>query len=75
VWFLTVNLFFADIGFKLSNLDLNLFVKNRVYILLFVNNMLIVSKRLEVDHVKVTIKKKWKCKDLREAKLFISFQI
>ena len=58
VWFLTVNAFFADIGFKPSNLNLNLFVKNEVYILLFVDNMLIISKRLKVDYVKVTIKKK-----------------
>ena len=75
VWFLTVNAFFADISFKPSNLNSNFFVKNRVYILLFVNNMLIISKRLKVDYVKVTIKKKQKYKDLREAKLFISFQI
>ena len=75
VWFLTVNAFFADIGFKPSNSDPNLFVKNGVYILLFVDDMLIIGKRLEVDHVKVTIKKKWRCKDLGEAKLFIGFQI
>jgi len=37
--------------------------------------MLVINKRSEVDHVKATIKKKWKCKDLGEAKLFISFQI
>jgi uncharacterized membrane protein len=75
VWFLAVNAFFAKIGFKPSNLDLNLFVRNRVYILLFVDDIMIISKRSEVDHVKVTIKKKWKCKDLGKAKLFISFQI
>jgi uncharacterized membrane protein len=58
VWFLAVNAFFAKIGFKPSNLDPNLFVRNGVYILLFVNDMIIISKRSEVDHVKVTIKKK-----------------
>jgi len=58
VWFLTVNTFFVNIGFKPSNSNLNLFVKNKVYILLFVNNILIISKRLKVDYVKVTIKKK-----------------
>jgi len=75
VWFLTVNTFFANISFKPYNSDPNLFVRNGIYILLFVNDILIISKRLEVDHVKVTIKKKWKCKDLGEAKLFTSFQI
>jgi Reverse transcriptase (RNA-dependent DNA polymerase) len=58
VWFLAVNAFFAKIGFKPSNLDPNLFVRNGVYILLFVDNIMIISKRSEVDHVKVIIKKK-----------------
>jgi len=58
VWFLTVNTFFANISFKPYNSNPNLFVRNRIYILLFVDDMLIISKRLEVDHVKVTIKKK-----------------
>ena len=58
VWFLTVNTFFANISFKPYNLNLNLFVRNRIYILLFVDNILIISKRLKVDYVKVTIKKK-----------------
>jgi uncharacterized membrane protein len=58
VWFLAVNAFFAKISFKPSNLDPNLFVRNGVYILLFVDNIMIISKRSEVDHVKVIIKKK-----------------
>ena len=58
MWFKTVNAFFADLGFKPSNLDLNLFIRNGVYILLFVNDMLVISKRSEVDHIKATIKKK-----------------
>ena len=73
VWFLTVNAFFADIGFRPSNSDPNLFIRNGVYILLYVDDMLIISKRSEVDQIKVTIKQKWKCKDLGEAKLFIGF--
>jgi len=75
VWFKTVNAFFADLGFKPGNSDPNLFIRNGVYILLFVDDMLVIGKRSEVDHVKATIKKKWKCKDLGEAKLFIGFQI
>jgi hypothetical protein len=58
VWFKTVNTFFVNISFKLSNLDLNLFIRNKVYILLFVNNMLVINKRLEINYVKATIKKK-----------------
>ena len=48
-WFLIVKKFFQELGLKSFAIDLNLFVRYRVSILLFVNDMLIVSKRLQVN--------------------------
>src|SRR5438552_1409618 len=48
-WFLIVKKFFSELGLRSSNADPNLFVRLRVSILLFVHNMLIVSKRQQVD--------------------------
>jgi hypothetical protein len=37
--------------------------------------MLVVRKRSNVDTAKALIGHKWKCKDLKKAKLFVGFQI
>jgi hypothetical protein len=44
-WFYIVKSFFESIGLKSANANLNLFIGNRVYILLFINNMLVTEKR------------------------------
>ena len=44
-WFQIVKKFFKSIGLKAANTNPNLFIENEVYILLFVNNMLIIGKR------------------------------
>jgi hypothetical protein len=44
-WFYIVKSFFESIGLKSANTDPNLFIGNKVYILLFVNDMLIAGKR------------------------------
>jgi hypothetical protein len=46
-----------------------------VSILLYVDDMLVIRKRSDVDAAKALIRHKWKCKDLKEAKLFVGFQI
>jgi len=40
-----VKKFFKSIGLKAANTNPNLFIGNEVYILLFINNMLIIRKR------------------------------
>ena len=40
-----VKKFFKNIGLKSAKANPNLFIGNEVYILLFVNNMLIIGKR------------------------------
>ena len=48
---------FKKFGFKKSNTNLNLFIGNSVFILLFVNNILFIRKRREVNIIKVKILK------------------
>ena len=44
-WFYTVKKFFKSIGLKLTKANPNLFIGNKVYILLFINDILIIGKR------------------------------
>jgi len=50
-----VKKFFKSIGLKAANTNPNLFIENKVYILLFVNNMLIIGKRRYLDITKIRI--------------------
>jgi hypothetical protein len=74
-WFLKVRDYLRTCGFLALNADPNLFVGKGVSILLYVDDMLVVGKRSDVDAAKALIGHKWKCKDLKEAKLFVGFQI
>jgi hypothetical protein len=56
-WFYIVKKFFLELGLKSSISDPNLFTEHRVSIFLFVDDMLIVSKRQQVDTVKAKILK------------------
>ena len=68
-----VKKFFKSIGLKLTKANPNLFIGNKVYILLFVNNMLIVKKCKYLNIIKTRILKEQKCKDLGSVEVFISF--
>jgi len=70
-----VKKFFESIGLKLINTDPNLFIGNKIYILLFIDNMLIIGKRRHLNIMKTRILREWRCKDLGLAKVFIGFQI
>jgi hypothetical protein len=48
---------FNIFGLQAADLDPNLFVGNRVFVLLFVDNMLIIGKRDDVDKIKKRILK------------------
>ncbi|KAI0997533.1 hypothetical protein K3495_g10653 [Podosphaera aphanis] len=81
-WFLEVKKFFNDMGFKQGDADPNLFISSpmgekgdRVYILLFVDDMLIAGSRLLVEEVKQIIMKRWKSKNLGPVETFVGFQV
>ena len=67
--------FFQEVGLTGGYLDPNLFIRKGVYILLFVDDMLVIGKRAQVNEIKAKIAKKWKCKDLGLAEIFVGFQI
>ena len=66
---------FSKLGLKPSNLDPNLFISKGVYLLLFVNDMLIIKDRKLVNNIKREINKLQKCKDLKATSKFVGFQI
>ena len=68
-----VKKFFKSIGLKSVNTDPNLFIGNEVYILLFVDDMLIIRKRQHLNIMKTRILREWRYKDLGLAKVFIGF--
>ena len=70
-----VKKFFKSIGLKLAEANPNLFIGNKVYILLFVNDILITGKRQHLNITKIRILREWRCKDLGPAEVFIGFQI
>ena len=74
-WYLEVVNYFKSIGFEPSLADPNLFVRDSVYILLYVDDMLFVGDRRGVDKAKAEVSVRWNSKDLGEAKLFVGFQI
>ena len=53
-----VKSFFESIGLKPADADPNLFVGNKVYILLFVDDMLITRKRQQLNATKARIIRK-----------------
>ena len=68
-----VKKFFKNIGLKAANTNPNLFIGNKVYILLFVDNILIAGRRRHLDIIKIRILREWRCKDLGPIEVFIGF--
>jgi len=68
-----VKKFFKSIGLKAANTNPNLFIGNEVYILLFVNNILIAEKRQYLNIIKTRILREWRYKDLGPIEVFIGF--
>jgi len=50
-----VKKFFKSIGLKAADTNPNLFIGNEVYILLFINNILITGKRWYLNIIKIRI--------------------
>jgi histone deacetylase 1/2 len=74
-WFEMVKKEFGKLGLQASNSDPNLFIGRGVYILLFVDDMLIIGNRKQVDSIKHEIHRLWNCQDLKAASIYVGFQI
>ena len=71
--FYMVKKFFKNIGLKLAKANPNLFIGNEVYILLFINNILIIGKRRYLNIIKTRILREQRYKDLGSIEVFIGF--
>ena len=71
-WFQMVKKFFKSIGLKAADTNPNLFIGNKVYILLFVNDMLIIGKRRYLNSTKIRILREQRCKDLSPIEVFLA---
>lgn len=75
-WQKMVHTFFESVGFHASQADPSLYVgRDGVFILLFVDDMLIISERPQVQTIKGQILEQWKSKDLGPVDTFVGFQI
>jgi hypothetical protein len=79
-WNKEFNSFVQCLGFKQSEYDKCLYVRNqdgkRVYILLYVDDFIIASKDLqEMTNIKTKLKGKFKMKDLGNLRYFLGIQI
>ena len=72
-WFQLVKKEFSKLGLKLSDSDPNLFISKGVYLLLFVDNMLIIGDCKLVNNIKREINKLQKCEDLKATSTFVGF--
>jgi hypothetical protein len=70
-WYSKADEFLTSIGFTKSKADLNLYIRGSIYLLLYIDNNIIISTRADVDWVKQQLKSRWKYKDLGTATQFI----
>jgi len=68
-----VKKFFKSIGLKSADANPNFFIGNKVYILLFINNILIAGKCRHLNIIKTKILREWRYKDLGPVEVFIGF--
>jgi len=79
-WYVKLRSELEKIGFKASEADAGLFILEqdsyKVYLLVYVDDMLIASKELSgVEHVKKTVGSIFNVRDLGEAKFFLGMEI
>lgn len=74
-WFLMVKEFFQSLGLNSSEADPNLFIKRKIYVLVFMDNIPTIGLRRYIGQIKKEIGSRWECKDLGPADLFVGFQI
>jgi hypothetical protein len=78
LWYQDINEFLLSINFKQSNADQNLYIKQGVLLLLYVDDLLIVdtsSHGNEATKVKEQLSQKYKMTDLGEARRFLGLEI
>lgn len=77
LWFLDINNFLLSLGLNQSHYDPNLYMKEGILILLYVDDILIIqTDGTDVSaHIKTKIQEKYKMTDLGEVHQFLGFEI
>jgi hypothetical protein len=78
LWYQDINEFLLSINFKQSDADQNLYIKQGVLLLLYVDDLLIVdtsSHGNQATKVKEQLSQKYKITDLEEARRFLGLEI
>jgi hypothetical protein len=80
LWYQAINAFLLSLGFKQSSADPNLYVKDGVLLLLYVDDILIISTSDDspsspANQVITALKTKYKMSDLGEARRFLGLEI
>jgi len=78
-WWLLVKDEMEKLGLTAADADPNLFISTnngrRAYVLVFVDDMLIIGEKSDYEHLKKKLLGKWKGKDLKAVDTFIGLQI
>jgi hypothetical protein len=80
LWYQAINAFLLSLGFKQSSADPNLYIKDGVLLLLYVDNILIVSTSNDspsssANQVITALKTKYKMSNLGEARCFLGLEM
>lgn len=75
IWFKEVKDHFNQISLKSGDADPNLFIGRGVFVLLYVDDMLIIGKHGNLNSVKSDIMNKWSCKALGPVDTFVGIQV
>ncbi|KAI1005253.1 hypothetical protein K3495_g2973 [Podosphaera aphanis] len=74
-WFQEVKEHFKQIGLKGGDSDPNLFIGRGVYVLFYVDDMLVIGPTEKVKVLKSDIVRRWKCKILGPVDTFVGIQV
>ncbi len=74
-WLKEAQDFLTSLGLQASDADPNLFTDRKLFILLYVDDLLIIGDKERVESIKQRILQRWKCRDLGDAQMFIGVQI
>ncbi|SMQ52987.1 unnamed protein product [Zymoseptoria tritici ST99CH_3D7] len=64
-WYETLTAYFEKIGFKLLDADISVFIRGNVFIVVYVNDLLIVGPlKKEISNIKAQLSKRFEMSDL-----------
>ena len=74
-WFKKTDKYLKLIGFIALDITPNLYIRESIFLLLYIDDILFIGNHTDVNTAKKQIISKWRSKDLGPTKLFMGFQI